>query len=102
MKRKKNVNQLDVYKCSFCAFWHIGNRQQKRKKRESGNDRPGPFDLPADTLDQAVTKAERFLNIGVAPAQAVARRARCLLRGAAATGGTKWGMACAGASSWLS
>lgn len=41
MSRKKNVNQLDVYKCSFCAFWHIGNRQQKRKKRRSSNDRPG-------------------------------------------------------------
>jgi hypothetical protein len=27
------VAQLQVYKCSFCAFWHIGNKQDKARKR---------------------------------------------------------------------
>ena len=35
MSKKKNVNQLDAYKCSFCAFWHVGNRQTKRNKRRT-------------------------------------------------------------------
>lgn len=35
MARKKNVRLLAVYKCPFCAFYHVGNKRKRTKKRSS-------------------------------------------------------------------